>query len=141
MMTVATNLNTTASIINLHDVTVGFRQLAHRSKKTFAAATKPAGLGGWQAFHSVAEARNRSFRLWLDIRWNSAPIHRSDAEKDSRFQTLVHEFTHMVLNTDDIPGSYGYDEALDLAVQDSDSAKKNADNWGYFVEEIRHAGT
>lgn len=53
---------------------------------------------------------------------------------DSQMGTLVHEFSHMLANTED--HGYGPGEARRLAAQEPDKAIENADNYEYFVEAI-----
>jgi hypothetical protein len=70
------------------------------------------------------------------VSWNLAPLFRpNDQPAGSMFQTLVHKLSHLVLGTDD--HAYGVADCLKLAQHDPLSAKKNADSWGYFVEEFR----
>ncbi|MBI5016072.1 MAG: hypothetical protein HZB55_11385 [Deltaproteobacteria bacterium] len=53
----------------------------------------------------------------------------------------VESTSHLILNTDDIvhDGStaYGAQAARDLAIANAANAKKNAENWGLFVEQFR----
>lgn len=53
---------------------------------------------------------------------------------DSRMGTLVHEFTHMLSNTED--HGYGPGEARRLAAEEPRKAVENADNIEYFVEAV-----
>jgi hypothetical protein len=48
-------------------------------------------------------------------------------EADSRFQTVVHEFTHLILDNEDY--EYGFRDCLQLAKTSPFKAKGNADNW------------
>lgn len=59
-----------------------------------------------------------------------------------RFQTVVHEISHIVLGTTDeklASGDTAYTGSLarQLATEDAAKAKKNAENWGMFIEEFR----
>ena len=55
--------------------------------------------------------------------------------QDSKLGAIIHEVTHFFLtgNTDDV--RYGRDDCLKLAVDDPDSALKNADSYEYFIED------
>jgi hypothetical protein len=127
------NLNRMASVVNVEDIKISFRSVNHR-KGSFAAASRPAG--GWGTYTAVSDARGQNFLIQLDTKWNDAPLFRTGNQPaDSMFQTLVHEVTHLLLDTDD--NEYGVNSCLTLARESSYKAKGNADNWGYFVEEFR----
>lgn len=51
--------------------------------------------------------------------------------------TMVHECTHLFLNTDD--DAYGVPMCEVTAARTPAIAKKTADCWGYFVEEFRRS--
>jgi len=53
---------------------------------------------------------------------------------DSRFGTLIHEFSHMVADTDD--HAYGTGDARRLALEHPAQATDNADNYQYFAEAV-----
>lgn len=53
---------------------------------------------------------------------------------DSQMGTLVHEFSHMLADTED--HGYGPGEARRLAAQEPAKAVENADNFEYFVEAV-----
>ena len=52
-------------------------------------------------------------------------------DKDSKQQTLVHEWTHVYANTYDVDRAYGTEGCITLAENDADEATNNADNYGY----------
>jgi hypothetical protein len=59
-----------------------------------------------------------------------------------RFQTVIHELSHIVLGTADesvAAGGTAYSGALarQLATEDAAKARNNAENWGMFIEECR----
>lgn len=54
-----------------------------------------------------------------------------------RFETVVHELSHIVLGTGD--DAYGGTAARALATTDAAKARNNAENWGLFVEDFRVA--
>jgi Lysine-specific metallo-endopeptidase len=132
------NLDMLASMINVKSIDVGFSNLHKRCSGTFAAAPMPSG--GWRNFvggpNPMTAGQGQGFRIWLNLSWNSAPLYRPGIQPaDSKFQTLVHECTHLFLNTDD--GAYGVSSCEGTAANTPNIAKKTADCWGYFVEEFR----
>ncbi|MBM7066814.1 M35 family metallo-endopeptidase [Actibacterium sp. 188UL27-1] len=82
-------------------------------------------------------AKGKHFEIELHKKWFKAPVFRTPNNPDSRFQTLMHEISHIFLCTKDQPSSEGVDTCKLLAQFLSPVAKTNADNWGYFVEEFR----
>jgi hypothetical protein len=129
----AGSLNRMASIVNLEEIRIGFTSLGERST-SFAAALQPTG--GWGDYSQLSRARGRSFQIELDVSWNKAPLFRPNNQPgDSMFQTLVHELSHLVLGTDDY--EYGVADCLQLAHDNPLNARRNADSWGYFIEEFR----
>ena len=52
-------------------------------------------------------------------------------DKDSKQQTLVHEWTHVYTNTYDVDRAYGTEGCITLAENDADETTNNADNYGY----------
>jgi hypothetical protein len=133
MQRLGQNLNKMATVVNTKDINISFRDLDHR-KGSFAAASAPAS--GWGTYTSVADAQGQNFVIRLDTAWNKAPLYSPPgAPGDSMFQTLVHEITHLLLDTND--HAYGVASSLQLAKSSPYKAKDNADNWGYFVEEFR----
>jgi hypothetical protein len=58
--------------------------------------------------------------------------HSGDASKEGRVETIVHEMTHCH-GTDDIDGGYGTEDAMEMALNDPENARKNADNYCYFA--------
>jgi hypothetical protein len=130
-----------ASMINTKPIDVAFSNLNKRCGGEFAAAPMPAG--GWRDFvggqNPMTTGQNRNFRIWLNLDWNTAPLYRPfKRPADSKFQTLVHECTHLFLNTDD--DAYGVATCEVTAARNPVVAKKTADCWGYFVEEFRPGG-
>lgn len=130
-----------ASMINTKPIDVSFSNLNKRCSGEFAAAPMPAG--GWRDFaggqNAMTVGQNRNFRIWLNLDWNTAPLYRPfKRPADSKFQTLVHECTHLFLDTDD--DAYGVATCEVTAARSPAVAKKTADCWGYFVEEFRAGG-
>jgi len=152
-----------ASIINLHPIYI--REIMPEfSKRRTATALKP--LSGWRnnteniltgaidegAF--ITRSENEMFNIYLDQQWNAQPQYSAcnarhfrqkstrishqacTANHNSQFQSLVHEITHLLIHTEDY--RYGYERSLNLALGSSNHAWRNADNWGYFIEEFRY---
>ena len=137
---VARKLQTLASMINVKPIEVGFASLTCRCGDEFASANRPAG--GWRDFtrapSPMTSGEGQNFRIFLNHRWNASPIYRPlKRPADSKFQTLVHECTHLFINTDD--DAYGVASCEVTAAKQPAIAKKTADCWGYFVEEFRSA--
>jgi len=137
MTSLGNSLNQLASILNTKPIKVVGTHFGKRSVGTFAAAQQPAN--GWNVYTKMT-GPDQSFRIRLDIKWNNAPLHSiGDVPADSKFQTIVHELTHLILNTDDVePNPYGVNNCKVKAATNPDTAKRNADNWAYFVEDMRH---
>lgn len=138
MTQLARNLQTLASMINVKPIDVAFSKLKKRCSGEFASAPMP--VGGWNNFvggvNPMTQGQGRNFRIWLNLDWNSTPLYRPfKRPADSQFQTLVHECTHLFLNTDD--DAYGVPLCEVTAAKSPALAKKTADCWGYFVEEFR----
>jgi len=134
-------LQTLASMINTKPIDVSFSNLRKRCSGEFASASRPAG--GWQNFvggrNPITAGENQNFRIQLNLDWNGAPLYRPlKRPADSKFQTLVHECTHLFLDTDD--HAYGVPLCEVTAAKSPATAKKTADCWGYFVEEFRAGG-
>lgn len=138
MSSVKEKLNRMASLINTKDITVSFSKLNSRCSGEFASANAP--VDGWDDFtqwgNMMTAAQGQNFRIVLNLSWNTAPLYRPfKRPADSKFQTLVHECTHLFLETDD--DAYGVASCEVTAARAPGTAKKTADCWGYFVEEFR----
>ncbi len=137
------------SNINVRTIKVGFAPLDDRGAN--AAAWRNNGL----AFSTPLGGAGTVDNMNLDVGFNSLPTYlplnggQVDASfySQSKFETLVHELSHLFLNTKDVPtkwepdGSvakeaYGAKRAAKLAVADPAKAKRNAENWGIFVEAV-----
>lgn len=129
-------LNKLASLINVKPISVSFMRIGGRCGGDYAEAAPPTS--GWTDFTggTMTQAQGQNFNITLNLLWNSAPKYRlAGRPGDSKFQTLVHECTHLFLDTDD--DEYGVASCEILATRNAASAKKTADNWGYFIEEFR----
>jgi hypothetical protein len=125
----AADLSKIASVINCEEIRVHGSTIQKKRgdisattgrPDTWAAAQQPRD--GWGNYTTIARARGQRMNVRLSIKWNRSPLYRTPANRDSKFQVLVHEISHLLLNTDD--GQSG-------------NPKREADNWGYFVEEFR----
>lgn len=136
MKTLSHNLDKMASITNCKPIEVVGTNWKARSKNTSAAAKQPTG--GWAKYTKMSGAQNRNFRIRLDIAWNAKPLYRpSNTPGLSKFHTIVHELTHLVLNTDDVSPAYGEINCKNKATNNPNNAKRNADNWAFFVDDFR----
>ena len=138
MAQLSSSLNRMASIINTKDIAISFSGLKQRCGGEFAAATVPRG--GWTDYTNedspLTASEGRNFTIHLNLSWNAAPTYCARGRPgDSKFQTLVHECTHLILDTDD--DCYGVPMCEIAAATNPAVAKKTADNWGYFVEQFR----
>lgn len=104
---------------------------------TLAAARKPR-VTGWG---------DKTVKQMLDKREFSMKIHDGfcspDAPKDEVIQTIVHELSHLVADTEDVPcpwdeneDCYGRADCRRLADRYPDLAIWNADNVGYYVIDV-----
>jgi len=134
------NLNRMASVVNIQQVKVHGQQWKQRARGTSAAAYRPAS--GWRDNTAVVgrtsfvtRSQGQGFNIALDNEWNTSPTYRTGATLDSKFEILAHELTHLILDTED--EAYGGPKCETLAAHSPARAKKNADSWGYFIEEFR----
>ncbi len=128
------DLNRMASIINTTPISISFRKLSQRNSDENATAWPPRG--DFHRYASLNEAQNRNFSITLNQGWNTLPLYRPFKRPvQSKFQTLVHESSHLLLDTYDF--AYQPLAAEMLASSQPDRAKRNAENWGFFVEEFR----
>ena len=149
-------LNRMASIINLHTIKIHGTYFIQHDSKTIAGAEPPAH--GWRNYlrngagvSFITGSQNEKFHMRLAVLWNTAPeysipyyssypkepMYPMDCIKPNRkskFNIIVHELSHLVMNTLDL--QYGYHECLAFALQSPDGAKINADSWSYFLEEV-----
>jgi len=85
----------------------------------------------------MTKAQGQGFDIRLDVAWNRSPLFRPrGAPGGSKFHTVVHELTHLVLNTDDVEPPYGVQNCL-LKAGTPMNAKRNADNWAFFIDEFK----
>jgi len=158
-------LNRMAAILEHHPIYVHRVPLQARPPGYAIAISPTHGWQDYTADNNgldfIARSRNQNFEILLGELWPAAPMyrlcdrhsvplqiepqmpndqlrssyHNCTHNHDSKFQILVHELSHLMHDTED--NEYGYDKTMNLAESDSNSAKVNADNWGYFLEEFR----
>ncbi len=105
---------------------------------TNAIAYKPPD--GWQDYTSdehydAIMANPRYFVIRLGCRWFDSPMHSDLDHGLSKFQNLVHELSHLFMDTHD--HSYGYSMCAIDAVYNSPITKTNAANWAFFASAYR----
>ena len=135
MSSLGRDLDKLASILNTKRIEVHGVNWKERSKNTTAAAWQPAQ--GWDRYTDMTKAQGQGFKIELDTAWNPRPLFRpGNTPGVSKFHTMVHELTHLVLGTDDVAPAYGVVNCLNKASTPA-RAKKNADNWAFFVDDFR----
>jgi len=135
MASLGRDLNKMASILNTKRIEVHGTNWRGRDPLTTAAARRPAQ--GWDKYTGMTKAQGQNFNIRLDVAWNRRPIFRpGNAPGGSKFHTIVHELTHLILNTDDVSPAYGAQNCLNKAGTPA-NAKRNADNWAFFIDTIR----
>ncbi len=132
-------LNLLAGMVNVKQIAVSFSRMDGRCGKELAEAMLsiaglPAAVVGT---NPMTTGENRNFRILLNhASWNSAPLYRPfKRPAASKFQILIHECTHLFLDTDD--EAYGLQPCEVVVANAPAAAKINADTWGYFIEEFR----
>ncbi len=133
------------SCMNLCTITLCCSTLDDRDVDTYGAAYHNLN-GGFAPIVNFDPNTQPSLRLELDSKWNiGITMYRTVGDKDSAFQTIAHELSHLLMGTRDHPWNpptakpkcYGEQKCLALATADDVRALTNADNWGYFIEELR----
>jgi Lysine-specific metallo-endopeptidase len=135
MKSLGQSLYQLASMLNTKPIKIVGTHYKKRKTTTSAAAQPPAQ--GWQPYTKMT-GPDQGFTIRLDIAWNEKPLFRpGDTPALSKFHTIVHEMTHLILNTDDVSPAYGESNCKDKAATNPTKAKKNADNWAFFVDDMR----
>jgi len=133
--TIKTKVGKLRSFFNLNAITLHFATLTKRGTNV-AAAFRPSG--GWDDYTNVTKAQRTTFEMYLNSAWEEKPVWSTGplqtAGAGGKFKTLVHELSHLALNTND--HKYGAANCVLLAASDAAKALDNADNWGFFVEEF-----
>ena len=133
------------SCMNLCVVTVCCSELDDRDVDTFGAAYHNVQ-GGFAPIINFDPAKQPKLRLELDSKWNiGIVLYKTSTDRDSAFQTVAHELSHLLMGTKDHPWQsgqekpkcYGEEKCRWLASNNDARALTNADNWGYFMEDLR----
>jgi hypothetical protein len=134
--TVKTKVGKLRSFFNLNAITLRFAGGPDERGEDTAAALRPSQ--GWSDYTNVTKAHNTSFEMYLNSDWEQMPLWSTQplqtAGDGGKFATLVHELSHLCLNTED--HKYTAQKAVLLATNSPNLAIENADNWGFFVEEF-----
>jgi hypothetical protein len=134
------------SCMNLCAITLCCSELDDRDTDTFGAAYHNNGNGGFAPIVNFDPATQPSLRLELDSKWNiGISLYKTPTDRDSAFQTIAHELSHLLMATKDEPWApptnkpkcYGEPKCTKLANDNDVRALTNADNWGYFMEDLR----
>lgn len=147
---VETTLRKWRSNINVRSIRVGFATLDDRGSNAAAYAARTLDFSKKLAGTGADDNMN------LDTGFSSLPEYlprMPDGTVDasgwnqSKFETIVHELSHLFLNTTDVvlradadgnptKEAYGAKRAAKLAANNPAAAKTNAENWGIFVEAV-----
>lgn len=129
--------------MNLCRFTLCCSALGDRDENTFGAAYHNI-TGGFAEIITFNPATQPNLRLELDSKWNiGISLYKTPTDRDSAFQTIAHELSHLLMATRDHPWSdqakcYGETRCRTLATNNDVRALTNADNWGYFMEDLRN---
>jgi hypothetical protein len=133
------------SCMNLCVITLCCCDLDDRDIDTFGAAYHNTA-GGFLPIINFDPSTQPKLRLELDSKWNTGiDLYKTPTDRDSAFQTIAHELSHLLMATKDEPWQppqakpkcYGEQKCLSLATGNDVRALTNADNWGYFMEDCR----
>lgn len=131
------------AILNLQDVHVSFRTLMERDATENAAALPgsissivPGTTSNYQGAQVILNLNFSRLPNYLPL---SAGLIDASAYNQSKMNTFFHELSHAIHSTTDEAltngnTAYGTQQALALVGQDTAKAKKNAENWGIFLE-------
>lgn len=135
MASLSRDLNKMASILNTKPIEVHGVNWKERDPHTTAAAYQPRQ--GWGNYTGMTRAQGQNFEIELDRAWDGRPLFRpGNTPGVSKFHTMVHELTHLILGTDDVSPAYGVVNCLNKA-NTPPAAKRNADNWAFFIDDFR----
>lgn len=131
-------LNRLATLINVLTIQIQYIDINERNEQCYAYAQTPSG--GWedhtkdnQKVSFITHAQMQSNIIHLDVKWNNAPLFGDDERPTSKFQIIAHEISHLFLKTEDYCNGSTF--CIRLAKHKPAHAKKNADNWGYYIQE------
>lgn len=149
----AKDLNQLRANLNIRTITVGYEELNARDSGTNAGAwndfTKRLNLGTDLSHIPIGRSG-----IELDMAFSSLPLYMPlDGNRQidvtgynqSKFETLIHELSHLLLGTKDEDwngkDAYGAKRASRLAANNPVKAKNNAENWGIFIEAVGYHKT
>lgn len=145
-----------ASMLSIHEFELHNADRKDVNATHYGFANMP--FGGWRdnslgtkKLSFITCSQYRDFNISLGTSWYTAPEYylpnyrcystkpvypmpRIKEGRSSKFNIVIHELTHLVFYTVDI--AYDYHECIELAVRSPDDAKRNAENWTYFIEHI-----
>ncbi len=129
-----------ATLIARHNIYIFSIISVNDYLENYAIAYKPEN--GWKDFTSnehydaiMAQPNPTNFYIGLGHQWFIMPTYANHCLDNSQFKIMVHELSHIFVETKDHKSSFNICEAF--ARSNSTYAKKNADNWGYFASESR----
>lgn len=151
--TLAKDLNQLRANLNIRTITVGYEELSARDSGTNAGAwndfTKRLNLGT-----NLSQIPTGRSAIELDMGFRSLPLYMpldgtrlidATGYNQSKFETLIHELSHLLLGTKDEDwngkDAYGAKRASRLAANNPAKAKNNAENWGIFIEAVGYHKT
>ncbi len=79
----------------------------------------------------------KSFYIDVGNIWLTEPLYCHGFNPASKFKTLFKEIIHVLLGA--LDNKYQYARCVSLAEVNNAQAKRNADNWGYFLQSCRIA--
>jgi hypothetical protein len=145
-------------ICNLQDIAVRFRDVQDHDRGENAAgyvgsatSIDPRRMRYYDGQSIVQNVGFTGGSVFLNVHFSSMNMYLpyvggvpgtvdSTAWHQSRFETFVHELSHVVLSTADHTfngqHAYGRQNAAALAVFSPALAKTNAENWGIFIEAV-----
>ena len=139
------------SVVNIKTIRVSFQALATRSTGENAAAWNDQGkhLNLGDSFSHVRAHSGITSEVYLNEAFSGLPNYLTKLGNNtiddsfwnqSKFETIVHETSHLILGTDDETyrgrTAYGARRAARLARHRVTKAKNNAENWGIFIEAV-----
>lgn len=147
----AKTLRKMRSVVNVKTIRVSFQALATRNTDENAAAwndrNRHLNLG--DNFAHVGAHGGITSEVYLNEAFSGLPsylVKKADNTVDdsfwnqSKFNTIVHEVSHLILGTADETyhgrTAYGAERAAQLARRRVSRAKNNAENWGIFIEAV-----
>jgi hypothetical protein len=138
----STKLERLPKLIQYHDIHISpvFREaedsrLVARSQQI---STKDYTLDeSYNEIISFPRPRPELFHINVGRMWCAEPLYCDHRNTESQFQALFFQITRVLLATENHTSLY--DECIILAKTNNAQAKRNANNWGYYLEAFRNA--